>query len=442
MTDPGNPSLEQRLAALEEQLARQNEQLMNQARELATLNLWQQGRLFSYIARLFPKTRSVIFLHADFFGDNVKYAFLAFRALAERYNIGCHFLVNNPQQRDLLAQSGLPVLPAMNEWSMDHLRILMSAKVLVACDHFTPLSWSPPLPYFLLQGARLVQMWHGIPLKEIGFVYSDAPQSAFQGLRLSSTGPADVFVAPGARWRSLWRQWFAFREFAALGYPRNDALLREAMGEELINVDTEALVELRAAREGGRGAIFYAPTFRDNIGPGWLENSALPDYAKWCQDKGYYLIVKLHPAERAGFEDLKRKFPQVRFARPESDIYPLLRHVDTLVTDYSSVALDFMLLDRPIVFYWPDHETYTRQCRSLLPGHERYIAGEQATDFENLCRATGEAMAGGPGPWAERRRQLVKELFDQPDGQSADRVARLILEQLDAPEELPAGWGI
>jgi CDP-glycerol glycerophosphotransferase (TagB/SpsB family) len=314
--------------------------------------------------------------------------------------------------------------------------------VVVACNHFTPFSWTPPVPYFLMQGARLIQMWHGIPFKEIGFLYSDNPAAgAFNSLRISSTGPADVFVAPGAGMREQWREWFAFREFAPLGYPRNDVMFHEASGDELINVDTDLLREAKAAREAGRKVILYTPTFRDSAGTPWLQRMDLPALAKWCESKGYLLIVKLHPIENANWEDTRAKLPGVRLAHPTSDIYPFLRHTDLLITDYSSLALDYLLLDRPVIFCWPDLKDYQGQCRAMLPDFESRVAGERVTNAEELRRAL-EKTLGGDDPWREKRQALARQLFDHRDGGSADRVARLILEQVDAPEQLPQGWGI
>lgn len=438
-----HPSLEQRLAALERQLALQGEELEKQKRSVATLDLWQQGKLFSYIAKLFPKNRSVIFLHTDFFADNTKYAFLAFRKIADKHNVACHFLINNNEQRELMKKHGLPVLPPMHEWTVDHIRLLMGTKVVVACNHFTPFSWTPPVPYFLLQGARLIQMWHGIPFKEIGFLYSDNPAAgAFNSLRISSTGPADVLVAPGSGMQEEWRQWFAFREFAPLGYPRNDAMFNEATGDELINVDMDLLREVKTAREAGRKVILYTPTFRDSAGTPWLQRIDLPAFAAWCTTKGFTLIVKLHPIEHANWEETRAKLPGVKLVHPYADIYPFLRHSDLLITDYSSLALDYLLLDRPIIFCWPDLEDYQAQCRHLLPDWENRVAGERVMDADSLRRTVDSTLAGGADPWAERRRKLARALFDHQDGGSADRVARTILEQVDAPEQLPQGWGI
>jgi CDP-glycerol glycerophosphotransferase len=173
-----------------------------------------------------------------------------------------------------------------------------------------------------------------------------------------------------------------------------------------------------------------------------LERADLPAFAAWCEEKGYFLFVKLHSVERNGFDEVKKKMPEVRFARPESDIYPLLRHADALVTDYSSLALDYVLLDRPIVFYWPDDAQYRSQCRNLLPGYKHYLVGDQATDGAALRSAVENALAGGPGPWSAKRKNLANLLYDYRDDGASDRVVRLILDQLEAPEQLPAGWGL
>jgi CDP-glycerol glycerophosphotransferase (TagB/SpsB family) len=138
---------------------------------------------------------------------------------------------------------------------------------------------------------------------------------------------------------------------------------------------------------------------------------------------------------------IKQQIPSACFIEPSTDPYPLLRLADILLTDYSSIALDYLLLDRPILFYWPDHADYQRQSRNLLPEFEHYTVGDKAMDG-NVLRHNIEATLAGNDPWVGKRRELIKQLYDYQDGQAGDRVARLILEQLDMPEQLPDGWGI
>ena len=58
--------------------------------------------------------------------------------------------------------------------------------------------------------------------------------------------------------------------------------------------------------------------------------------------------------------------PNVIHYDPTADVYPALADVDLLVTDYSSIYFDFLLLDRPIVFFANDLDLYLRRERHLL----------------------------------------------------------------------------
>ena len=59
---------------------------------------------------------------------------------------------------------------------------------------------------------------------------------------------------------------------------------------------------------------------------------------------------------------------------------------DVLVTDYSSVAFDYVLLDRPAVFYMPDLEQYQAE-RGFFYELEEYLYGPVAQDTSALIKA-------------------------------------------------------
>lgn len=429
-------ALQSKVAILEARINELNAKTARYDGELSKLNLWHNSRILGHISRIFPKRRSVIFCDSGYFGNNIKYAFLKFADIAKQHDVDCTFLATLPEHREALKQSGLPCLPAVTEFTLNDFYTLLSAKVVVAQDDFTPFTWNPPIPYFFLQGAKLIQLWHGIPLKDITMLRA-AP--AGQGITSASTGPADVLVAPGKAMKEKWARWIAFREFAALGYPRNDVMMREPTKNELINVDLKMLDELKSAKEAGRKVVFYAPTFRDDSGLAWLEKSGIAEVGQWCSEKSIFFFTKPHPVDRANAQGLAQRMPGVHFADPISDLYPLLRYVDVLVTDYSSLAIDFLLLDRPIVFYRPDHAAYAAKCRNLLPDYERFTTGPIVADANALCRSIEDACSG-KDEWMQARASLKQELYDHADANASDRVAELILKTLDTPHEMPSGW--
>ena len=66
------------------------------------------------------------------------------------------------------------------------------------------------------------------------------------------------------------------------------------------------------------------------------------------------------------------------------DIQELLCHIDVLISDYSSVVFDFVLMEKPIIFYCHDFEEYSKTW-------DMYYSY-----FENL-----------PGPFAKNENELI-----------------------------------
>jgi CDP-glycerol glycerophosphotransferase len=87
--------------------------------------------------------------------------------------------------------------------------------------------------------------------------------------------------------------------------------------------------------------------------------------------------------------------PRVRLLPEEAiDVNCLLRVADALVSDYSSAAFDYALLDRPIHFFVPDLDAY-RGGRGLYEPLETLTGGTQYTEWPPLLAAIAEA-SGDP----------------------------------------------
>lgn len=407
----------------------QLEALQARSKELETqLNVEKSCRDLERTSRMHPKERRVVFVGTVYFGDNVKYAWLAYREHARAQGIDCWFLPNNAEQEQLVRATGAPCFPARySEWSADHLHAALSAAVVVTSDHFMN-----PNPYAaaVLAGARHVQLWHGVSIKEIGLrnlgpLKHMSPRFARV---LATCGPFATLVGTAAGAEAEWRRWFAFERYAPIGYPRNDVLLRPAGEGDLLNVDRDAIALAQAARAGGRRVVLYAPTFRDANRAKWVVEAGLARIAKALQQRGDCLIVNLHPVEQPHIAELKPHLPGVTFVAPRTDMYPLLAQADVLVTDYSSVMFDFLHLDRPIVLFRPDHADYTERSRRLFDAKlANALPGPVTTSAEALVAA----LAKKPDPAHAAARAVLREgLFDACDGRAGERLARLIDEEV------------
>jgi CDP-glycerol glycerophosphotransferase (TagB/SpsB family) len=142
----------------------------------------------------------------------------------------------------------------------------------------------------------------------------------------------------------------------------------------------------------------------DAVEPGEAELSAL---LTGLRDRGIQLVIKPHPmdAEERRWEGAVTVH-DADLVRAGVGAYDLLARSRGLVTDYSSVWVDYMLLDRPLAFFVPDRDSYTR---TLVPADVlAWVPGEvvgSADPFEQFLAdvdARGGLGAGERTQAAER----------------------------------------
>lgn len=183
---------------------------------------------------------------------------------------------------------------------------------------------------------RFVDVWHGIPFK--GFDADDfVVQRRYD----------EVWVA-SPMLRELYARRFGFDEYRVhvTGYARTDRLVRR-------QDDVDAL---RRSFGLGKGpVVLFAPTWRQDdrgrsLYPFGLPEQAFLDHIQQiCRPHGATVVVRAHlnsPRRTAARHDSVVSLPHADFPDTEG----LLLLSDVLVCDWSSIAFDFLLLDRPTIF--------------------------------------------------------------------------------------------
>ena len=398
------------------------------------LELERACRSLGLMSRMAPKSRTVVFVGRWHFGDNLKYAWLAALERAQEAGYECWYLPPDAAQQALVESLGAPCLPwDYRDWSPAHFQVAQRTAVLVIADHFFSAAYHPnPYAPALFEGARWVQLWHGISIKEVALRYPTALRgmSAFRAESLASCGRYAAFVGSSEAAQDEWRRWFAFERYSAVGYPRGDVLLREPSERDLLNVDREALELAAGTRRRGGRVVLYVPTFRDQELGTWVYRAGLREMAQALAARGDALLVNLHPLDQPEQAQLQRRYPEVRFVREKSDLYPLLREVDLLVTDYSSLMFDYLPLARPLLFYRPDHRQYVDESRPLYDAKVRELPGAVCESLPALVAALQSDFAALDAPYAAVREALTARLFDRVDDQASARVAQLIEDEL------------
>ena len=378
---------------------------------------------FAELARTAPKIDLVIFAGrvGGRFMDNAKYLYR--HCLRTEQPFRFYFLTHHPDEHQSLSKAGLPSLLFP---SPEALRLLPRAKLVVADDFV----WKVETPaYHLLSQAHSLQLWHGVPLKLIGFPEIEsatnmAPERA-EELRFGYSGyDAVISTSPFVTETSFGRV-FGAREIWETGYPRNDVFQREPDDIDLMGVDLEAFKRMRTMRKNGCKIVFFMPTFRDSGGDPFTANAlsyeALDAFGR---NHNIAFALKFHPYVPTG-SDLGMS--NVFIVRADTDAYPLMRYVDCLLTDYSSVAYDFLLTGRPQLFFPYDLAKYLSQDRGMFYSFEEMAPGPRPTDQTGLFAALRDILVLGRDAYADEREKLAERLFTHRDGHAAERIAERIV---------------
>ena len=316
------------------------------------------------------------------------------------------FLTMDPSYRNALHESGVHAILA---GSLESVRWLADASVIVS-DHGLHAM------QFLLRWSdiRFADVWHGIPFK--GFDAADfVVHHRYDETWVASPLMAEMYVQ---------RFGVAPSRVRGTGYSRTDVLVRGA--PDLATVRRE----FGLPSEGK--IVLFAPTWRqDDAGrqiiPFSLDVEAFLDaMAETASAHGATAVLRLHLNSEASS----------RFERPGLRLVPFADHPaterlllasDVLVCDWSSIAFDYLLLDRPTIFL--DVPAPFRKGFSL--GHE-YRFGAIAEGRRAMERFIGEFIAD-PGVYAAMFGAAAEEVRRRIYGAYADGEAtRRCLDRLEA----------
>lgn len=285
-------------------------------------------------------------------------------------------------------------------------KALATSKYVFLNDNFMPmasLNFSPE--------AVVTQLWHAEgAFKKFGLslpLSSDiAERERKNGQKLTYVVCSSKNIAP------VYAEAFGVDEskVLALGAPRIDFLMKEknldAMRERFDSLHPECK---------GKKLVLYAPTFRDDA----KSDSRLVDRIDinaFNNELGgeYALLTKLHPQIHSD-----RTVPGVDVTG--SNITELALICDILITDYSSVCMDFALLSKPCIFFAFDLEEYQKE-RSFYYDYKSYVPGTVAESFTEVIDAIKN-----PRSDEEKLRRFREFNFDYTDSDNTRRVFERII---------------
>ncbi len=288
-------------------------------------------------------------------------------------------------------------------------RLLATSKYVFLNDNFMPMG---KLNFSIK--AVITQLWHGEgAFKRFGL---HIPQNEdLRKREIAANKKLTYVVCSSEGIRKIYAEAFGTSEekVLPLGAPRLDYLLNEANRAKAV----EKLLA-RYPEAAGKTVVLYAPTFRDDSERDrrLLDSFDDEELMKELGD-GYFLLVRLHPQIHTACADFKC----AKDVTDYEDVRELVLASDVLITDYSSICMDFCALGKKTVFYCPDLDLY-RERRNFYFDYETFVPGKVCKNFGSLAEAV-------KSPFDEERNRRFREMnFDFSDTENTERVIKAIMK--------------
>lgn len=279
----------------------------------------------------------------------------------------------------------------------------------------------------------VINLWHGIPIKSMYLMHKSYDDKSSN----TNLTKDDYFISTSNFFTTIMNSCLGItnEQYIITGYPRNDYLLKEngfKNLKDLLNVEIKGKI------------VLFMPTYRKDRSEEDISNIFnfadfdIEGFNVFLEENNITLLLKLHPTEEnlvlskynSFLKDRIRIISGKDLEEKEMDLYKIINSIDLLITDYSSIYFDFLLLDRPIIFTPVDLDKYRNERGLLLEPYEFWTPGYKCLNQKDLQDKIISELENPE--YFMKEREIIKSMFhEHHDGQSTDRVVKLIKEIID-----------
>ncbi len=373
------------------------------------------------LAVIIPKKKGLILLGAfngDHFGDNA--AFVFSKAQTQK-NVQVIWLSNSKKVvKEIQQQGGKALLRR----SLKGIWMSLRAPVIASSHSIKDVLMFIPFKGF----PHFVYLHHGIPMRKGWLHLKNAPPKARQAI-LQKTRKAQAMIAPSRYAAEIQNKMYpaGLEKYKITGLPRNDVFFTKKA----------AAVKKELHIDPNKKIILYAPTWRP-----WGATTffPFPDFSArqldaFLKENNLFLLLRPHHLdlnheENKAFWQSAKKMDDARIITHAecADINILALISDVLITDYSSLYFDYLLLDRPTIFLDYDLKKYESEIGFYI-NYPEIAIGPHPKTWETF--KTEILLQLKKDPHQKKRQELLQKFHRYRDGNASERVLAL-LEKLSS----------
>lgn len=341
---------------------------------------------FYPISYLFPRTDKILVFgsYRGAFNDNTKYLFLyANEHITNRKVVWISTKQSTVKHIRSLGYEAYSVMSLKGLW------------YALRGKYWFVNSYSSDIAFCLAGSAKIVNLWHGVPMKaiEFGITKGDLAKRYVQrDIRDTFFHPApfrrpDYMVSTTDFFDEVFSQSFRIDKSQCMqtGCPRNRMLrLPKEDVDTFISRyesnETKALVE---KIKQYKTVFVYMPTWRDSQRDCFANGFDLEAFNNCVAQQNACVLMKPHANT---IIDKSVTYSNLFFLDGNVDMYCILPYTHVLITDYSSILYDYILMpDKHVILFHYDYEEYVNS-REFIFDIQDNIVGRKVYTFDELIQ--------------------------------------------------------
>lgn len=381
---------------------------------------------FSYLT---PRNKRIWLVGSTFgqrWADNGRYFYL-YLSQFEKKNIRPIWISRKKEIIELLNRKGYE---AYYVHSLKGIYYCLTAKVYIFDNY------SKDISFWLSGGAVKVNLWHGSGNKKTNydnkFDYLRHPRNWRERFntaltRMSNEKPNHYTVATSPMMADIFVSAFQtdYSHIILEGYPRNDVLFDSKLKNVYSTEEKKTLKSIRKFQKEGKKLAVYMPTFRASEMK-FFEVMDLEEFNRFLVEQDLIFMTKMHPKSKVKEAFEKISYSNIINIDAQVDPYTFLKDMDLLITDYSSIYSDYLLLNRPSVLFPFDFEEYSKDTRECYFEYDEYMPEVKAYTMAELMEDIKRVIQSDEGEAG--RTALKNRIFAKTDGEASKRLYRRICE--------------
>jgi CDP-glycerol glycerophosphotransferase len=294
-----------------------------------------------------------------------------------------------------------------------------------------------------MNSRKVINLWHGIPIKKLYALWNPEVRKRLDRVEyrryergkyagLISTSTIDSYsmcaMFHPIKYENIW----------VIGLPKNDYLIKAI--NSLPTYLQEQITLIRNCKQSKR-LILYAPTYRQTAA---VNDSSYYQFSE-TEINELKLLLKKHNAifgfRMHYFRNDKNLFNMESYVDNEfifdlghsivPEIASVIRESDIVISDYSSVFIEALYVNKPVFGFTYDMEHYRDDQDGLLYDFDMIFPSPQVSQFSELLLKLDEELSNPIQTSTEKYKQAQKFFYNHIDTNNSERVVTKVKELLN-----------